>query len=93
MLQGCVENKNRLVISAIMYAELRFSAIGKKVMPKQNLIVDQFMERIDVMLPWDKAAAEATAAIAGNSITAAGYVLITNKAIELERVPDLRIEN
>ncbi len=62
-LQGHVENKDRLVISAITYAELRFGAIGKKASPKHNLIVDQFMERIDAVLPWDKAAVEATATI------------------------------
>lgn len=63
VLQGHVENKDRLVISAITYAELRFGAIGKKASPKHNLIVDQFMERIDAVLPWDKAAVEATASI------------------------------
>lgn len=63
VLQGHVENKHRLVISAITYAELRFGAIGKKASPKHNQIVDQFMERIDAVLPWDKAAVEATTAI------------------------------
>lgn len=63
VLQGHVENKDRLVISAITYAELRFGAIGKKASPKHNLIVDQFMERVDAVLPWDKAAVEATVAI------------------------------
>ena len=63
VLQGHVEDKHRLVISAITYAELRFGAIGKKASPKHNLIVDQFMERVDAVLPWDKAAVEATAEI------------------------------
>jgi tRNA(fMet)-specific endonuclease VapC len=63
VLQGHVENKHRIVISAITYAELRFGAIGKKASPKHNLIVDQFMERIDAVLPWDIAAVEATAMI------------------------------
>ncbi|MDP4530069.1 PIN domain-containing protein [Alkalimonas delamerensis] len=63
VLQGHVENKDRLVISAITYAELRFGAIGKKASPKHNLIVDQFMERVDAVLPWDKAAVETTATI------------------------------
>ncbi|KGK40923.1 twitching motility protein PilT [Nitrincola sp. A-D6] len=63
VLQGHVENKDRLVISAITYAELRFGAIGKKASPKHNMIIDQFMERVDAVLPWDKAAVEATAAI------------------------------
>ena len=34
VLQGHVENKDRLVVSAITYAELRFGAIGKKASPK-----------------------------------------------------------
>ncbi len=63
VLQGHVENKDRLVISAITYAELRFGAIGKKASPKHNQIVDQFMERIDGVLAWDKAAVDATTAI------------------------------
>lgn len=63
VLQGHVENKARLVISAITYAELRFGAIGKKASPKHNLIVDQFMERVDAVLPWDRAAVEATTMI------------------------------
>lgn len=63
VLQSHVENKDRLVISAITYAELRFGTIGTKASPKHNLIVDQFIERINAVLPWDKAAVEATAAI------------------------------
>lgn len=63
VLQDRVQNKDRLVISAITYAELRYGAIGKKASPKHNLIVDQFMERIDGVLPWDKASVDATVAI------------------------------
>lgn len=63
VLQAHVENKERLVISAITYAELRFGAIGSKASPKHNLIVDQFLERIDSVLPWDQAAVEATTEI------------------------------
>lgn len=63
VLQGHVENKERLVISAITYAELRFGAIGKKASPRHSVIVDQFMARIDGVLPWDKGAVDATTAI------------------------------
>lgn len=63
VLQAHVENKDRIVVSAITYAEMRFGAIGKKASPKHNGIVDQFMERIDIVLPWDQDAVEATAAI------------------------------
>jgi len=62
-LQRCVENKNRLVISAITYSELRFGAIGKKASPKHNIIVDQFMERLDSVLSWDQRAVDYSAKI------------------------------
>ena len=62
-LQNHVENRDRIVISAITYAELRFGAIGKKASPKHNMIVDEFMERIDGVLAWDKGAVEATSKI------------------------------
>ena len=63
VLQAHVENKDRLVISAITYAELRFGAIGKKASPKHAVIVDEFMERIDGVLPWDKTAVDKTTEI------------------------------
>ncbi len=50
-------------MSAITYAELRFGAIGKKASPKHNIIVDEFMERIDSVLAWDEKAVDATAVI------------------------------
>ena len=62
-LQSHVKNRDRIVISAITYAELRFGAIGKKASPKHNMIVDEFMARIDGILAWDKGAVEATTEI------------------------------
>lgn len=62
-LQDKVEHRNRIVISAISYAELRFGAIGKKASPKHNVIVDEFMSRIDEVLSWDKQAVEITSKI------------------------------
>ena len=63
VLQGHVEKKDRLVISAITYSELKFGAIGKKASPKHAVIVEQFMARIDAVFPWDKAAVDATTII------------------------------
>ena len=63
VLQAHVENKDRIVVSAITYAEMRFGAIGKKASPKHNVIVDEFMARIDSVLAWDKEAVEATASV------------------------------
>ena len=63
LLQTHVENKDRIVVSAITYAEMRFGAIGKKAAPKHGVIVDDFMSRIDRVLPWDKPAVDATTVI------------------------------
>jgi len=63
VLQAHVQNKDRIVVSAITYAEMRFGAIGKKASPKHNIIVDEFMSRIDSVLAWDQASVEATTAI------------------------------
>jgi tRNA(fMet)-specific endonuclease VapC len=60
VLQAHLENKDRIVVSAITYAEMRFGAIGKKASPKHNTIVDEFMSRIDSVLSWDKEAVDAT---------------------------------
>ena len=60
VLQAHVENKDRIVVSAITYAEMRFGAMGKKASPKHNTIVDEFMSRIDSVLSWDKEAVDAT---------------------------------
>ncbi len=62
-LQTYVESRNRIVISAITYSELRFGAIGKKASPKHNIIINEFMERIDAVLAWDQFAVDATANI------------------------------
>lgn len=62
-LQAKVLHRDRIVISSITYAELRFGAIGKKSSPKHNVIVDDFMERLDAVLAWDINAVDATAKI------------------------------
>jgi len=62
-LQEHVEHRDRIVISAITYAELRFGAIGKKASPKHNRIIDEFLTRIDAILAWDQDAVEATTTI------------------------------
>ena len=66
VLQAHVENKDRIVVSAITYAEMRFGAIGKKASPKHNVIVDEFMSRIDSVFAWDQDAVEASAVIKNN---------------------------
>ncbi len=62
-LQAKVCHRDRIVISSITYAELRFGAIGKKSSPKHNDIVDAFMDRCDAVLAWDLNAVDATVEI------------------------------
>lgn len=57
--QSHVMNHDSIVISSITYAELRFGAIGKKASPKLPAIVDEFVSRLDAILPWGKEAVEA----------------------------------
>lgn len=58
-----MENKDRLAISAITYAELRFGATGKKPSQRHSVIVDRFMDCIHGVLPWDKDAVDTTTVI------------------------------
>ncbi|MGC3871872.1 type II toxin-antitoxin system VapC family toxin [Halomonas sp. GXIMD04776] len=55
-----VGKQNRIVISAITYAEMRYGQIGKKASPKHKQLVDEFVCRLDAILPWDKTAIDAT---------------------------------
>nr|WP_299243455.1 type II toxin-antitoxin system VapC family toxin [uncultured Halomonas sp.] len=55
-----VGKQNRIVISAITYAEMRYGRIGKKASPKHKQLVDEFVARLDAILPWDKMAIDAT---------------------------------
>jgi hypothetical protein len=59
-LAAAVERNNRIVISAITYAEMRYGQIGKKVAPKHKTLVDEFVRRLDAVLPWDQIAVDAT---------------------------------
>ena len=62
-LQLCSDQRHRIVISAVTYAELRFGAIGKKASPKHNIIVNEFLERVDAVLAWDQASVDETVTI------------------------------
>ena len=58
-----VKNQNRIVISAVTYAEMRYGEIGKKASPKHAVLVNEFIRRLDAILPWDRYAVDATIAI------------------------------
>ena len=55
-----VANGNRIVISAITYAEMRYGQIGKKASPKLGPVIDAFVRRLDGILPWDAATVDKT---------------------------------
>ncbi|WP_426117732.1 type II toxin-antitoxin system VapC family toxin [Pseudomonas sp. DSP3-2-2] len=55
-----VARNNRIVISAITYAEMRYGQIGKKASPKHKTLVDEFVKRLDEVLPWERNAVDAT---------------------------------
>ncbi len=62
-LMAVVGGGSRLVISAIVYSELRDGALGVKASAKHVQMVDDFVRRLDGILPWDAAAVEQTALI------------------------------
>ena len=70
-LEQAVLRNSRIVVSAITYAEMRFGAIGKKASPRHTLLVDAFCARLDAVMPWDRAAVDATAIIKA-ALAAAG---------------------
>ena len=108
-LHDCSTQKHKITVSAITYAEMRFGAIGKKASPRHRLLVDEFVKRLDAVLPWDKAAVDATThiklvladgtPISSNDAAIAGHalsinaILVTNNTREFRRVPDLVFED
>lgn len=59
-LEQAVLRNHRIVVSAITYAEMRFGATGPKASPRHTKLVDAFCARLDAILPWDRAAVDAT---------------------------------
>jgi|GEM_PF-2275710 len=58
-----VARNNRIAISAITYAEMRYGQIGKKASTKHKKLVDEFILRLDGIFPWDQSAVDATIAV------------------------------
>ena len=91
-----VLHRDKIVISSITYAELRYGAIGKKLSPKHNIIVDDFMERLDAVLAWDLNAVDATVKIKkilsdkgkpiGNNDTMIAGHAVSAACVQYERV-------
>lgn len=62
-LSAEVEKGNRIVVSAVTYAEMRYGQIGKKASTKHKVLVDEFVKRLDAILSWDRSAVDATVEI------------------------------
>ena len=62
-LEQAVLRGHRIVVSAITYSEMRFGATGPKASPRHVELVDAFCARLDAILPWDRAAVDATTEI------------------------------
>lgn len=62
-LEQAVLRNQRIVVSAITYSEMRFGATGPKASPRHIELVDAFCARLDAILPWDRAAVDASTEI------------------------------
>jgi tRNA(fMet)-specific endonuclease VapC len=84
--------QHQIVISAITYAEMRYGAVGKKASPKHNKWLDQFVKRLDAILPWDAMAVDEAAKIrkeltdlgtpiGANNIAIAGHAISSGSIV------------
>lgn len=98
-LEQAVLRRDRIVVSAITYAEMRFGAIGKKASPRHAQLVEAFCARLDAILPWDRNAVDATTEIkaaltaAGNPIgpndtAIAGHAIATNAILVTNNIKE-----
>lgn len=72
-----IARNNRIVISAITYSEMRYGQIGKKASPKHKVLVDEFVKRLDEVLPWGLSSVDATVEVK-RSLTDAGLIIGQN---------------
>lgn len=88
-LQAVVGKQHRIVISAITYQEMQYGLLGKKASPRHAVLVQEFLKRVDEILPWDKAAVDATTEvkrdlmakgtpIGNNDTSIAGHAIATD---------------
>jgi len=76
-LTDAIARNDRIVISAITYAEMRYGQIGKKASPRHEKLVDEFVSRLDQVLPWDQRAVDATIEVK-RQLTKAGTIIGEN---------------
>lgn len=100
-MQACVDAQQRIVISAITYAEMRYGSIGKKASPKHADLVSAFIARLDGILPWDAAAVDETTRIrvelaklgmpiGNNDAAIAGHALVAGAVLVTNNVREFK---
>nr|WP_286037341.1 type II toxin-antitoxin system VapC family toxin [Enterobacter bugandensis] len=62
-LEQAVLCGHRIVVSAITYSEMGLGATSPKASPRHIDLVNAFCARLDSILPWDRAAVDATTVI------------------------------
>ena len=62
-LQRAVEHQNSIVISVVTYYEMLLGTIGRNASPSHSGLVEAFVARLSMVLPWGRAAAEAATGI------------------------------
>lgn len=62
-LEQAAARRHAIVVSAISYAEMRVGAADPRASPKVGAMVSAFVQRLDAILPWDRAAVDATVAV------------------------------
>jgi tRNA(fMet)-specific endonuclease VapC len=104
-LQAAVERQSRIVISVVTYYEMLLGTVGRKASPKHAALVDAFVLRLPDILPWDRAAAEASmrvrrdlaargVAIGGNDTIIAGHAIAVGCTLVTNNLREFaRVEN
>lgn len=100
-LQEVAQAGNRLVISSITYAELRYGAASPKAPKTVTAWIDALVQRLDDVLPWDSEAVDASAKlmrqlldsgtpIGVNDTGIAGHALATGSIIVTNNTREFR---
>ena len=75
--ESAVQNKTRIVISAVTYSEMRYGTIDSKIPEKVEYIIEEFVKRLDDVLPWTKKAIEKSVEIR-KALSAEGIIIGKN---------------
>lgn len=57
-LQEAAESQHQIVISVITYYEMLLGTVGRNASPRHARLVDAFVSRLSMILPWDAASAQ-----------------------------------